>query len=133
MFKKGIKTVEFWVSLVCLGGPILFPNFPKEAFVALGGWVISRAAQKSFGTVDPITGEKSWETSEFWLSIVYSVVVSVFPDVPQESLVAVLGWSGCRTGVKVFQNYKGPGTTASSVVVCDSVEIPGNSIHSEKP
>jgi hypothetical protein len=97
--KKGIKTFEFWVTIVSTILVTLLSNFPSEAFIALMVWVVARSGQKFFGFADA-AGNPSWKTTEFWVTIVYSLLVTVFPDVPQESLVAILGYTGARTVAK---------------------------------
>ncbi len=99
--KKGIKTLEFWVTIVSTVLVALLPNFPSEAFIALMGWVVARSGQKFFGFADA-AGNPSWKTTEFWITIGYSLLVTVFPDVPQESIIAILGYTGARTVTKAI-------------------------------
>jgi len=99
--KDGFKTVEFWLVVASTIVASLWPEFPKESFVAILGWAGLRSTQKFFGITDPKTGKPSYQTSEFWATIVYAVVNSVFPDLPPEALYSVLGWAGLRTGVKL--------------------------------
>lgn len=104
--KAGIKSKEFWITLVTLFLPMVIPGIPTEALVALITWVAARSAQKFFGLVDSENGKPSWKTSEMWLSIGYSIFVTVFPGFPQESLYAVLTYVTGRTGVKITTSIK---------------------------
>lgn len=99
--KDGLRTVELWVSVAASLLLAVWPEFPKEAFLAIITWAGGRSLHKMFGFVNPETGKASWQTSEFWMALGYSVVVTVFPDIPQESLLAVQGWVAARTGIKV--------------------------------
>jgi len=98
--KDGYKTVEFWMLIVSTILVTFIPDFPKESFIALAGWAGLRSTQKFFGIVDP-AGKPSWKTTEFWVTIAYTITNSIFPDIPQEALIGVLGWTGVRTGVKL--------------------------------
>lgn len=42
-----------------------------------------------------------WKTSEFWLPIVMVVAKKFFPDIPEESLYAVIAYIVARAGVKI--------------------------------
>lgn len=103
--KDGYKTVEFWLMLVSTAIISFVPDFPQESFLALVGWAGFRTSQKFFGVVDS-TGKPSWKTTEFWVTIVYAIANSIFPDMPQEALIAVLGWSGLRTTAKLTAPLK---------------------------
>jgi hypothetical protein len=85
----------------------IWPEFPKDAAYALYAWVVARSGQKFFGITDPASGKPSWKTSEFWITIVYAFAKSVFPDLPQDSLYAVLAWVSARTGIKLTTGLKG--------------------------
>jgi hypothetical protein len=104
--KDGFKTVEFWLVMASTILVAFVPDFPKESFMALIGWAGMRSTQKFFGMVDPKSGKPSWQTSEFWVTIGYATAKTVFPDMPQEALYAVLGWAGARTGVKLTTKTK---------------------------
>lgn len=99
--KDGFKTVEFWVLMGSTIVATFVPDFPKESLIALMAWAGLRTGQKFFGMVDPISGKPSYKTSEFWLTLVYAGVNTVFPDMPQEALYSVIGWTTMRTGVKL--------------------------------
>jgi len=104
--KAGVKTTELWVGVISTILLVVWPDFPKDAFFAIATWVVARSGQKMFGFVDPVSGKPAWQTSEFWLTIVYSLLVTVFPDMPADSLYAVQGWIVARTGVKVVQDRR---------------------------
>jgi len=109
MPKQGTKTVEFWLTVgLTVITPILnaiWPDaqFPKEAFYAMFVWIAGRATQKYFGLSDA-SGNPSYKTSEFWTAVIYSIVVAVFPDLPQESFIPVVTYITGRTGIKVKQS-----------------------------
>ena len=42
-----------------------------------------------------------WKTSEFWVTLGMIVVKQFFPDIPEESLYAVIAYVLARTGVKM--------------------------------
>lgn len=84
----------------------IWPDFPKESAIVLYSWVAGRSTQKFFGIVDPVSGKPSWQTSEFWISIIFAVAKSVFPDLPEQSLYGVLTWIGGRTGIKLTTGLK---------------------------
>ncbi len=98
--KDGLKTVEFWIIPITTLLSVLLPEFPKEALIALYSWAGIRSTQKFFGMVDSKTGKRSWATSEFWLTLAYSIAVTIFPGIPAEALVGVITWGALRTGVK---------------------------------
>ena len=79
-----------------------FTEFPKDSFIALIAWAGARSAQKWFGLATPDGSKPSYTTSEFWMSIFAAILFVVFPDIPQEALYGVLGWTGMRTTVKVI-------------------------------
>lgn len=104
--KNGAKTTELWVGVISTLLLAFWPHFPQEAFLAIVTWIVGRSSQKMFGFVDPASGKAAWQTSEFWLSVGYAVVVSIFPDIPAESLYATQGWVVARTGIKIAQERK---------------------------
>ncbi len=113
--KAGVKSKEFWITLVTLFLPMFVPATPTEALVALITWVSARSAQKFFGLVDAENGKPSWKTSEMWVSIGYSVATTVFPGFPQESLYAVIAYVTGRTGIKITTNIKNGKNGASKI------------------
>jgi len=108
MVRKGIKTFEFWTTILVAGLAIFWPDFPKESLAAIIAWVGGRAAQKSFGFVDPVTGVRSYATSEFWVAIGYSVLITVFPDIPKESVYLIITYILGRSGTKALENFNVP-------------------------
>ena len=107
--KKGIKTTEFWTILVTILAPVVGKlagiDIPVESVVALIAWVAARSAQKYFGVIDQKTGKAAWQTSEFWVTIIFAALKTAMPDLPEDALAAVLVAVGARTAVKV-QDYK---------------------------
>jgi hypothetical protein len=97
MVKTGLKSTELWLTLISGGLLMFWPDFPKESLIAVWGWIVARGAQKGFGIAD---GKRPWMTTEFWATIAFSAANLIFPDLPQESLVAVLGYVGSRTIAK---------------------------------
>lgn len=104
--KDGIKTVEFWIGILVTAAAAIIPSIPKEAVIAIGGWVAARSTQKFFGLADPTFDKPSWKTTEFWVTLVFAIVKTVFPDIPEEAFYSVLAWSGLRTGVKITTGLK---------------------------
>lgn len=104
--KSGMKTVELWVSVIASLLLAVWPEFPKEAFLAIITWAGGRSLHKMFGFVNPETGKASWQTSEFWMSLGFAIVITIFPDMPKESLMAVQGWVIARTGIKVVNERR---------------------------
>lgn len=99
--KAGYKSVELWAGLLSTVLFSIFPAFSQSAFLSIISWVGGRSAQKMFGLVDPLIDKASWQTSEFWVSIAYSILVTIFPDIPQEALYVVMGWITSRTMIKL--------------------------------
>jgi hypothetical protein len=103
--KKGVKTTEFWMTI----GTVLIPliakiagvQIPNEAFAAIIAWVGARSAQKFFGVVDQKSGTPAWQTSEFWLTMIFAIAKSVLPDLPEEAFYGVLTGVGLRSAVKI--------------------------------
>lgn len=104
--KAGYKSVEMWVTLLSTTLLAAWPAFPQSAFLSVIAWAGGRSAQKMFGLVDSKVDKPSWKTSEFWISIVFAILVTVFPDLPPEALYAVMGWTGTRTVVKLTAAVK---------------------------
>lgn len=117
--KMGVKTTELWITMLSTVLMAVWPAFPKEGFMSIVTWVIGRSSQKMFGLVDAKSSKAAWQTSEFWVSIVYAILVTIFPDIPAESLYAVQGWVAMRIGIKVvgerklLKNGNGNGTISS--------------------
>lgn len=96
MFRAGIKTTEFWVTLIATliatAQTFIWPDspFPKEGFMALILWVGARIGQKTLGPTDT-GGKRAWQTTDFWLTIVFSVVSYFIPSIPSDifNMVAV--------------------------------------------
>lgn len=103
--RSAILTTEFWIGLATAVIMAVFPDFPQEAAIALFGWVAMRAAQKSFG-LEGVDGKRAWQTSEFYVSIGVAIAKTLFPEIPPETIYAVLGIVGLRTGVKVTTGVK---------------------------
>lgn len=104
--KDGYKTSEFWIAIISGICFAIFPDFPKESFMAVAFWIVARSGQKFFGLVDPKTDKASWQTSEFWITIVFSIINTVFPDIPQEALYSVMVWTFARVGIKITTKVK---------------------------
>lgn len=104
--KSGFKSVEFYLTGAAMLAKVIWKDFPTESVAALIAYTIARQAQKGFGMFNDVTQRYSWQTSEFWLTLLYAVLKSVFPDMPEESLLALFSWVGMRTGIKGLQNYK---------------------------
>ena len=49
---------------------------------------------------------KGFKTSEFWVTIITTLVFAVYPDMPPESLIAVVGYVVSR-GVSKFGGSTG--------------------------
>lgn len=102
--RKSWFTLEFWAAILPIVVKGFWPEMPEQSIAVLWGWAANRSAQKLFGFVGD-NGKRSYCTLEFWISVGYSLVVSVFPDVPVEALnqtlVGVLGWVTSRTGIKI--------------------------------
>ncbi len=105
MVKQGVKTLEFWTTIVVGGIAIFWPQFPKESLAAIVAWIVARSGQKAFGFVDPVTGKASYQTTEFWIAVIFAVVKAVFPDMPDDSFYAVLTYIFGRAGVKALENF----------------------------
>lgn len=110
MVKSGIKTLEFWVGALAALAKAIWPEFPDGAVLAIMAWVVGRSAQKYFGVTDA-DGKPSWLTSEFWTALAFAVAKTVFPDLPEESLLAVVTYIIARTGVKSKAAVKANGGT----------------------
>lgn len=111
--KSGFKSLEYYLAGAAVVVKLIWKDFPDQAFLAIIAYVVARQTQKGFGLFDPIQQKYSWQTSEFWMATLYAVAKSIFPDMPEESLVAVLSWIGLRTGIKgmkVVSNMKRAGT-----------------------
>jgi hypothetical protein len=100
MLKTGLKTTELWVTVGISLLKMFWKDFPDDAFLAVFAWASARAGQKFFGLADP-SGKPGWKTSEFWVAILYAILTSIFPDIPKESLVSVVGYIVTRTGLKM--------------------------------
>jgi len=102
--RKGWLSLEFWAAILPLIATTILPDIPEQSIAALWAWAAGRSAQKMFGFVEP-DGTRSYQTSEFWISLGYSVVTTVFPDMPVESLnmalTGIIGWVTTRTGIKI--------------------------------
>ena len=89
MFRAGIKTTEFWVTLIAgllaTAQASIWPDnpFPKESFIAVILWVGARMGQKTLGPTDT-AGKRAWQTTDFWLTMVFSVVSYFIPTIPPE-------------------------------------------------
>ena len=104
--KAGFNSLEFYLAGAALVAKLIWKDFPDEAFVAIGAYVVARQTQKGFGLFDESTQKPSWKTSEFWITLGFAGLKSIFPDMPTESTAMVLGWIGMRTGVKGLAVYK---------------------------
>lgn len=106
--KKGIKTTEFWMTVGAIVIPLIAKltgiNIPNEAFAAIIAWVAARSTQKYFGVVDQQLGTPAWQTSEFWVTMIFAIAKSIFPDLPEEAFYGVLTGVGLRSAVKIKDN-----------------------------
>lgn len=90
--RSGIKSTEFWLGLaisLAIGIQKYFwPDhpFPQEQFAVLITWIGSRLAEK---TISATTTKRAWQTTEFWLTIGYSIVSYFVPGLPPELAVGV--------------------------------------------
>lgn len=114
----GFKTRELWMTIASTLLLAIWPDFPIEAFFGLIAWVVGRSAQKAFGFVDT-EGNNKWLSSEFLMSIAYSLIITIFPDLPAESLYAVVGWTTTRTGIKIANSP----SKAKTTIINNAVEI----------
>jgi len=114
--KSGFKSFEFYLGMAAIAAKIIWKDFPDEAFGTIGAYVVARQAQKGFGFYSDVSGRPSWKTSEFWATTFFAIVKSVFPDLPEESMLMVLGWIGARTGVKITASVKAEKNGVSPVV-----------------
>jgi len=103
--RSGIKTVEFWAGVAATVLYAVWPDFPKEAFMAVILWVAARCGQKALGEVATAEKKRSWFTSEFWLTIAFTIAKSIFKELPAELFTGVLAWLFGRTGVKVLKDF----------------------------
>lgn len=111
MIRDGIKTTEFWVGLVATLLLVLqqqlWPEspFPSEAFMALSLWVCARMGEKAIGKVDT-AGKRAWQTSEFWLALVFAGVKYLFPDIPDSIFSFVATYIIGRPTVKALKDFE---------------------------
>lgn len=98
--RAGVKSTEMWLVVLISIVTAIFPGMPKESLVAIGTWVVARSSQKAFGLGD---GKRSYQSSEFWLTLIFSAAKMIFPDLPEEAFYAVLSWAGLRTAIKIKQ------------------------------
>jgi len=109
--RKGISTTEFWLGLaaVVFAGiqTQLWPDspFPTAAFTTLGIWIVARIGQKSLGPVDA-SGERAWQTSEFWVALIVGAIRFAFPDLPDSVLNMAHLWIFGRPLVKVAKDFQ---------------------------
>lgn len=80
-----LKRTEFVLPLLATGLAFLLPNFPKEAFIPVGGYVLSRGFAKR--GVDAV--KAGAKTSEFWVTLVSGGLLYLYPDFPKEGLAAL--------------------------------------------
>ena len=106
--RKGRQTTEFWVGILVAIAITIWPDFPKEAFAVLATWVTARIMQKTLGRSVP--AKRAWHTSEFWLSIVFTIAQSVCQDlgwdVPWQSIIPVVLMILGRAGIKVTKDWQ---------------------------
>lgn len=109
--RAGWKTTEFWVAAIAilfntigkqLGG---WPEFPQEALIALTTWIGARVSEKTWTQVDPATGKRAWETSEFWSAVGFALIKYFFPNAPEWLLAPVLALVAGRPLVKIFDGF----------------------------
>lgn len=110
MLKDGVKTTEFITLIVTfivtvllsLFGQYIGADLPREAFISIIVFVISRSIQKYY-EVPRTDGKPAWKTSEFWFTVLYSVVAAFDSSDPtiSNSAGAVITWTLIRTGLKV--------------------------------
>ena len=110
MVKSGIKTTEFWLGLIVTVLTILqqqfWPDspFPSDAFLAVGIWIAARLGEKTLGKVDPLTGKRAWQTTEFWVTLGFGVLKYIFPNLPAGLEAFVFSYIIGRPLVKISQN-----------------------------
>jgi len=105
--RDGIKTTEFWVSVIALIGTILtaagLPGLTVGAGVTLATWVAQRGVQKL--REKNAEGKRAFATTEFWIHLITAGVIQVFPDLPQDAILtlwgAATGYTTARTLTKV--------------------------------
>jgi hypothetical protein len=100
----GIKTWEFWAAVILSIIPNIWPEFPKEAWQAILVWVGARLGQQFFGLTGT-DGKPIWLTTEFWVAILFAVIKTIFPDIPEESFYAALAWIVGRPVVKASSGF----------------------------
>lgn len=83
-----LKRTELMLPLLAAGLAALLPGFPKEAFIPVGGYVLSRGFAKR-GVEAVKAGAK---TSEFWVTIVSGVLLYLYPDFPKEALATMTAY-----------------------------------------
>lgn len=84
--RNGRKTTELWVGVlatIAVGfQQALWPDapLPKEAFITLVVWVVGRMGSKAL--TEKAGTKRAWKTSEFWVTMLFTVVRSVYPELP---------------------------------------------------
>ncbi|MEW6015785.1 MAG: hypothetical protein AB1690_10720 [Candidatus Zixiibacteriota bacterium] len=73
------------------------PGIPSEAFLGLLTWVGASMIGQIIG---PPGGKPAYQTTEFWLAIGIGALKGAFPDLPEESIYAILTYVGLRPIVK---------------------------------
>jgi hypothetical protein len=117
--KAGFKSLEYYLGAGAIVAKMIWNDFPDEAFGTIIAYVIARQGQKAFGLFDETTQKASWQTSEFWATLIFSITKSIFPNMPEESMIMVLSWIGGRTGLKgiaAYKSYKNIPTVSSPPV-----------------
>jgi hypothetical protein len=93
---KYLKRTEFVLPLLTSGLAFLLPGFPKEAFIPVAGYVLSRGfAKRGMNTV-----KAGIKTSEFWVTIATGAVLYLWPDFPKEGLSALTAYIAGRGWAK---------------------------------
>ena len=103
--KSGFKSVEYYLGGAAIVGKLIWKDFPDQAFLAIIAYIVARQTQKGFGLFNEEKQKSSWQTSEFWMTTLFAIAKSIFPDMPEESLATVLSWTGLRTGFKGLKTY----------------------------